>query len=295
MKIKPRGARANFYSAAEEVVHAKRGEDALCDNPQVCSPAYRLAFADDEFLLSEEMRPLRLMLELDKPERMLQALDIEQTVAIFGSARTVDLHTAEAHLAQCESSGASASELAAAKRQVQHGHYYEQARELAKLIAEESPASDTGELHVVTGGGPGVMEAANRGAIEAGAKTTGLNIVLPHEQVPNPYISPELCFRFHYFAIRKMHFLMRAKAIAVFPGGFGTLDELFEVLTLVQTGKVQPLPILIFGKPFWEKLINFEHLMEEGVISAEDLKLFSFVDTAEEAWKVIQAEVSTSS
>jgi len=225
----------------------------------------------------------------------LQDLEIEQTVAIFGSARTVDLQTAEAHLAECESNGASAAEIASAKRQVQQGYYYEQARGLAKLIAEDSPTSATGELHVVTGGGPGVMEAANRGAIEAGAKTTGLNIVLPHEQVPNSYISPELCFRFHYFAIRKMHFLMRAKAIAVFPGGFGTLDELFEVLTLVQTGKVQPLPILIFGKLFWEKLINFDHLVDEGVISAEDLELFSFVDTVEEAWKIIQSEVTPKS
>lgn len=276
-----------FYSAADEVVHAEYPEDVVCGNPQLCSPAYRLAYTDQDFMLTEEMRSVRLMLELAKPEKTLQALGISQTVVMFGSARTPDAETAQARLAVAHAEQVSDASMKQHQVAVEQSRYYEQARELARLIAEQSPAGPGGELHVITGGGPGIMEAANRGASEAGAKSIGLNIVLPHEQYPNPYITPELCFRFHYFAMRKMHFLMRAKALVVFPGGFGTLDELFETLTLVQTKKVQPLPILIFGKDFWRRLVDFEYLVEQGMISAEDLTLFRYVETAQEAWTII--------
>lgn len=280
-----------FYSAADEVVHAEYPDDVVCGNPQLCSPAYRLAYTDQDFMLTEEMRSVRLMLELAKPEKTLQALGISQTVVMFGSARTPDTEQAEASLAAAQSENLSEKELKHRQVAITQSRYYEQARELAKLIAEKSPSSAVGELHVITGGGPGIMEAANRGASEVGAKSIGLNIVLPHEQYPNPYITPELCFRFHYFAMRKMHFLMRAKALVVFPGGFGTLDELFETLTLVQTKKVQPLPILIFGKAFWQKLVNFDFLVEQGMISAEDLSLFRYVETAQEAWDIINGSL----
>ncbi|AFV00680.1 TIGR00730 family Rossman fold protein [Simiduia agarivorans] len=277
-----------FYSAADEVVHAEYPEDVVCGNPQLCSPAYRLAYTDQDFMLTEEMRSVRLMLELAKPEKTLQALGISQTVVMFGSARTPDAEQASIDLAAAQSGNLSDTEQKRCQVAVEQSRYYEQARALARLIAEQSPACPGGELHVITGGGPGIMEAANRGASEAGAKSIGLNIVLPHEQYPNPYITPELCFRFHYFAMRKMHFLMRAKALVVFPGGFGTLDELFETLTLVQTKKVQPLPILIFGKQFWQRLVNFEFLVEQGMISAEDLALFRYVESAEQAWDIIR-------
>ncbi|UTA48858.1 TIGR00730 family Rossman fold protein [Simiduia sp. 21SJ11W-1] len=249
------------------------------------TPAYRLAFADDDFLLSEDMRAVRLMLELSKPEAELRANNIEQTVVMFGSARTVDAETVKLKLAELPDTEENKHKRRALTR---GAAYYEEARRLAGLIAKESPASACGELHVITGGGPGVMAAANRGASEQGAKSIGLNIVLPHEQYPNPYITPELCFRFHYFAMRKMHFLMRAKALVVFPGGFGTLDELFETLTLVQTQKIKPLPILIFGKEYWARLLNFDAMVEDGMISPEDVQLFQYVETAEQAWQLIQ-------
>ena len=282
-----------FYSAADEVEHAKYPDDVVCGNPQLCSPAYRLAYTDQDFLLTEEQRPVRLMLELSKPEAVLQALNISQTIVIFGSARTIDEKTAQSRLAQIQAcEPVDAALLAKAQVDLRNAQYYEQARELAHMIADRSPSSAMGELHVITGGGPGVMEGANRGAAEAGAKSIGLNIVLPHEQYPNPYITPELCFRFHYFAMRKMHFLMRAKALIVFPGGFGTLDELFEALTLVQTKKIKPLPVLIFGQAFWSKLINFDVLVEQGMISSEDLKLIQFVDTTEQAWAILEAKLA---
>lgn len=278
-----------FYSAADEVEHAKYPDEVVCGNPQLCSSAYRLAYTDLDFLITEEMRPVRLMLELSKPETVLQALGIRQTVVIFGSARSTDPVTAQQRLQTLVEDGCPDTVLLSkARAGVRSAHYYDEARRLATLIAQQSPSTESGELHVITGGGPGVMEAANKGAAEVGAKSIGLNIVLPHEQYPNSYITPELCFRFHYFAMRKMHFLMRAKALVVFPGGFGTLDELFETLTLVQTKKIKPLPVLIFGKDYWSKLINFEWLVEEGMVDAADLNLFEYVETAEEAWLSIQ-------
>lgn len=288
-----------FCSAAEEVKNVRRADsDGGEDSPQIASTAYRLAFADEDYLLSEEMRPVRMMLELSKPEQELARQGITQTVVIFGSARTQDLCSAEQalevaqnNLVKQPASEAMQQALSRAQAAIRHAGYYEQARNLAALITCESAATELGQLHVITGGGPGVMEAANRGAAEAGGKSIGLNIVLPREQAPNAYISPELCFRFHYFAMRKMHFLLRAKALVVFPGGFGTLDELFETLTLVQTKKIKPLPILVFGRDYWRKLINFDLLVEEGLISAQDLHCFEYVESAEEAWAKILEKV----
>ncbi len=274
-----------FNSAADDVQHARDMDREVQTHPLLQAPAYRLAFTDEDYLLSEEMRAVRLMLELSKPESELRANGIQQTIVMFGSARTMSREAVAAQLAELPDSEAGRKKGEALKK---GAAYYEEARTLAGLIARESPSSKYGEMHVITGGGPGVMEAANRGAQEQGAKSIGLNIVLPHEQFPNPYITPELCFRFHYFAMRKMHFLMRAKALVVFPGGFGTLDELFETLTLVQTNKIKPLPILIFGKEYWSRLLNFEVMVEDGMISPEDVSLFRYVDTAQEAWRLIQ-------
>lgn len=281
-----------FPSAADDIRHAKAIEPGATE--QTSSPAYRLAYDDDDFILRDELRPVRLMLELTKPELGLQEAGIEHTVVMFGSARTPDAEQAQRHCQQ------AAEDLAVtpdnktlqkrrrlSERNLRNAAYYEQARRLAKFIATQSGVGAIPKLHVITGGGPGIMEAANRGAYESGQPSIGLNIVLPKEQRPNHYISPELCFRFHYFAMRKLHFLMRAKALVVFPGGFGTLDELFETLTLVQTGKIKPLPILIFGREYWQRLIDFELLVEEGMIDEQDLHWFRYVDTAEEAWGII--------
>ena len=243
------------------------------DTPQTRSPAYALAFADPDFLCRDELRPVRLQLELLKPEMLLDEEGIKSTVVMFGGARIP---------APADKANARTQTLADLSK------YYDEAREFARLMTERGDAS---ENVIVTGGGPGVMEAGNRGAIDAGGKSIGLNIVLPHEQAPNEYVTPELCFNFHYFAIRKMHFLMRASAITVFPGGFGTLDELFEALTLIQTGRMQKVPFLLFGKAFWDSIINWDALSEAGTISAEDLDLFQFVETAEEAVAAMDAWV----
>ena len=251
--------------------------------------AFRLAFADPEFLLRRETRGIRFQLEMLKPELDQQTLGVTNTIVVFGSARFPTPDEARARQVQARSTG-DAKALAKAERDVRNAGHYEQARLFGRLVAEHSarlPEQD--RLYICTGGGPGIMEAANRGAFEAGALTVGLNIALPHEQHPNPYISPSLCFKFHYFALRKMHFMMRAKALVAFPGGFGTLDELFEILTLVQTGKSEPVPVVLFGTTFWKRLINFDMLVEEGVISQEDLNLFVFVDTPEAAWTAIQS------
>jgi uncharacterized protein (TIGR00730 family) len=254
-----------------------------------------LAFQDPDFLLKDELRPVRLQLELLKPELILQEQHIESTVVIYGSARITDPETAETRLvsAQAEYSRSKDDPLAAkkvesARRILEKSRFYDEARKLGHLIS-----SNTGkdQLVVVTGGGPGIMEAANRGAHEAGMPSIGMNIVLPHEQAPNPYIAPDLNFQFHYFAVRKMHLLMRAKSLVAFPGGFGTLDELFETLTLIQTQKVQPLPVLLFGQAFWERIINFDALVEEGTIAKKDLELFEYVETAEDAWEKISEAV----
>jgi len=251
--------------------------------------AYRLAFADPEFLLRRETRGIRFQLEMLKPDLDQQAQGIENTIVVFGSARFPDPQAAQAQLAQARLSG-DAKALAQAERDMRNAGHYDQARLFGRIVAEHSsrlPPRD--RLFICTGGGPGIMEAANRGAHEMGAPTVGLNIALPHEQQGNPYISPSLCFKFHYFALRKMHFMIRAKALVAFPGGFGTLDELFEILTLVQTGKSEPVPVVLFGSDFWKRLINFDMLIEEGVITAGDLDLFTFVDTPEAAWEAIQS------
>jgi uncharacterized protein (TIGR00730 family) len=247
--------------------------------------SYRLAFTDPAFLLREEMRPVRMQLELLKPELIQNEQGVQSTVVIFGSARIVPPDVAQRMLDEATDTDAKA----VAQRNIAMSRYYEEARRFARLVTDNSINLQT-RLYVVTGGGPGIMEAGNRGAHDAGGKSIGLNIVLQHEQAPNPYITPELCFQFHYFALRKMHFLMRAIALVCFPGGFGTLDELFEVLTLVQTGKSKMRPILLFGREFWTRLIDFDLLIETGMISPEDTGLFHFVETAEEAWAALAAE-----
>lgn len=263
------------------------------ETAQTRSPSYLLAYADNDFLLRDELRPVRLQLEVLKPELLQQENGIKSTIVIFGSTRIPDEKTAGKRLQQAEVLAAEKPDDALLARRVDiaarilaKSHYYDEARELGHLITAGSKQC---ELVVITGGGPGIMEAANRGAHDVDGKSIGLNIVLPMEQSPNPYITPELCFQFHYFAVRKMHFLMRARALVAFPGGFGTLDELFETLTLIQTKKVKPVPILLFGREYWERIINFEALVDEGTIDAHDLDLFQYVETAKQAWDVIQA------
>ena len=241
------------------------------DTPQTRSPAYRLAFDDPDFLLGDEMRGLRLQLEMMKPERLMDEAGVISTVAMFGGARIPPPEMAH------EARTPMLADLA---------RYYEEARRFARLVTERGGA---GENVVVTGGGPGVMEAGNLGALDAGGRSIGLGIVLPHEQAPNLYVTPELSFNFHYFATRKMQFLIRARVVAVFPGGFGTLDELFETLTLIQTGRMERVPVLLFGRAFWERVVNFAALEEAGTISPDDLDLFRFVETAEEAIAAIDA------
>ena len=251
--------------------------------------AYRLAFADPEFLLRRETRGIRFQLEMLKPDLDQLAQGIENTIVVFGSARFSSPEDAQARHAQALASG-DAKALGRAERDVHNAGHYEQARLFGQLVAKHSSRLPPKErLFICTGGGPGIMEAANRGAFETGAPTVGLNIALPFEQSANPYITPSLSFKFHYFALRKMHFMTRAKALVAFPGGFGTLDELFEILTLVQTGKSEPVPVVLFGSDFWNKLINFDMLVESGVISPQDMALFTFVDTPEAAWEAIQS------
>lgn len=248
-----------------------------------------LAFADPEFLMRRETRGIRFELELLKPDLEQQAQGIENTVVVYGSARVIEPQAAEAALAQARADG-DAGAIAVAERQLRNSRYYEQARLFARLVAGYGAQRPHEErLFICTGGGPGIMEAANRGAHEMGARSVGLNIALPHEQHSNRYVTPSLCFTFHYFALRKMHFMMRAKALVVFPGGFGTLDELFEVITLVQTKKAKPVPIILFGSDYWKRLCNFQMLVEEGAIAPEDLNLFTFVDDPQAAWEIIRA------
>ncbi|MBL4725668.1 MAG: LOG family protein [Rhizobiaceae bacterium] len=245
--------------------------------PQTQAPAYKLAFDDKDFMCSEELRPVRLQLELLKTELLLKERGIESTIVLFGGARIPE-----------PGKDAWAAKNPTQKKNLEaNAKYYDEARKFARLASEYSATTYSKEMVVVTGGGPGVMEAGNRGAADVGAPSIGLNIVLPHEQAPNEYVTPELCFNFHYFAIRKMHFLMRAKAIAVFPGGFGTMDEMFEALTLIQTHRMERVPFLLFGKSFWTKVINFKELADQGTISPDDINLFNFVDTAEEGWDLI--------
>lgn len=258
------------------------------DRPRLQPNAYRLAFADNEFLLRRETRGIRFQLELLKPDLAQQELGIDSTIVVFGSARFREPAEAERQLHKAQASGDPAA-IRHAQALLRNAHYYEKSRRFAQLVADYSlgcPEQD--RLYIATGGGPGIMEAANRGAHDRGVLNVGLNILLPHEQEPNPYISPELSFKFHYFALRKMHFLMRAKALVAFPGGFGTLDELFEVLTLVQCRKSKPVPIFLFGSDYWKRLLNLEVLVEEGAISPQDLDLLQYVDEPEQAWEGIR-------
>jgi uncharacterized protein (TIGR00730 family) len=255
-----------------------RRAKAVPDTPQTRAPAYRLAFNDEDFLTRRDLRAVRLQLELLKVEMAMQERHIVSTVVMFGGARIPE----------------PGGKAWAAKNETQkqaleaNARYYDEAREFARLCSRYSAQHYYREFVVMTGGGPGVMEAGNRGAADVGAPSIGLNIVLPHEQAPNKYITPELCFNFHYFAIRKMHFIMRAKAVVAFPGGFGTMDELFETLTLIQTGRMERVPVLLFGNSFWKEAINLEFLASQGTISPNDAELITFVEEADEAWEVIR-------
>ena len=275
---------ANYYATS------------LKNKVQMQSPSYRLAYDDFDFMMRDELRPLRLQLELLKPEITMSEHGITSTVVIFGSTRTLDSTAAQANfnvakenLAKNPDDKINKQAVLNAKQDVKKSNYYEQARKLGALITVDNLSREK-PLVVVTGGGGGIMEAANRGATEAGGKSIGFNIVLPKEQTPNSYITPELCFQFHYFSIRKMHFLMRAKALVAFPGGFGTLDEVFDALTLIQTKKIPHVPVILFGKTYWNRIVNFNALVEEGAISAEDLDLIQYAETAEEAWTLIKKD-----
>ncbi len=269
-----------FYPAE---VEAKTAKTAPQQTPQTQHPAYKLAFQDTDFMLREELRPVRFQLELLKPEMLLDEAGVGSTLVMYGSARIPSPEEAEAKVANASPENKAVAERLAAK-----ARYYDEARKLARMVSEKSLIEDGKRQFVVcSGGGPSIMEAANRGASDAGAESIGLNIILPHEQAPNAYVTPYLSLNFHYFALRKMHFLLRARAVAVFPGGFGTFDEFFELLTLIQTGKMKPIPIVLFGKDFWTKVIDFEALADEGTINHDDLKLFTWCETADEAWNCI--------
>lgn len=270
-----------FRPAQQEVQNA----NTASGTPQTENPAYRLAFQDMDFLLRDDLRPVRFQLELLKPQLLLDEAHIKSTFVIYGSARIPEPEKAGALLELAE----TPQQKKIAERLAEKAKYYDVARELAQL-ASNFPLDEAGGRHfvVTSGGGPSIMEAANRGARDVGADTIGLNILLPHEQAPNPYVTPGLSMQFHYFALRKMHFLLHARAVAVFPGGFGTFDESFELLTLIQTGKIQPIPVIFYGKDFWTRVVNFEALCEEGVISPKDLDLFHFCETAEEGWEIVQ-------
>jgi hypothetical protein len=274
----------------KRVFHPAR-EDAEVANhptaaPQTQDPAYSLAFQDMDFLLREDLRPVRFQLELLKPELLLDEARIESTFVFYGSARIPEPEKADALI----ETAATDYQRLVAERLKEKAKYYDEARRLARLVSRIGPTSEGKRQFVVcSGGGPSIMEAANRGAHDEGQESIGLNITLRHEQMPNPYVTPSLSFQFHYFSLRKMHFLIRARAVAVFPGGFGTFDECFELLTLIQTGKIKPMPIVLFGREFWERVVNWDALAEEGTINPDDLDLFKFVETAEEAWDYVSA------
>ena len=272
MTAKKRGP----YPPAAETVRELRSESACV---QEASDSYTLAFQDLEFLVRDELRPIRMQLELLKPELILREHNIESTIVVFGSARIPDPETAREQLRVLEATPQDSEnprqeqQLTRARNRVAHSCYYQEARRLGRLISRHTPGE---RMVVVTGGGPGIMEAANRGARDEEEESIGLNIVLPREQSPNPYITPELSFQFHYFAARKMHFLLRARGLVAFPGGFGTMDELFETLTLLQAKKIEPIPVILFGPEFWTRIVDFEALVAEGMIAPEDLELFQY-------------------
>jgi len=271
-----------FPKAKDDAAAAAQAQHVL---PQTSDPAYRLAYQDPDFLLRDDLRPVRFQLELMKPEVLLEEAAIGSTFVFYGSARIPSPERADMVVAAAKTD----TQRRIAERLKAKSHYYDVARELARM-ASQAPQSPDGKRQFVvcSGGGPAIMEAANRGAADVGAESVGLNIVLPFEQAPNEYVTPHLSFNFHYFALRKMHFLIRARAVAVFPGGFGTFDEFFELLTLVQTGKTSVLPILLYGKEFWNRVVDFDALVEEGVVAPQDLDLFHFCETAEEGWAHVQ-------
>ncbi|HWI84728.1 MAG TPA: LOG family protein [Sphingomonas sp.] len=271
-----------FPKAKDDAVAAAQAAHVM---PQTSDPAYRLAYQDSDFLLREDLRPVRFQLELMKPELYLEEAGIGSTFVMYGSARIPSPERADMLIeaAKTDTQRRIATSLKA------KSHYYDVARALARLASSAPDSADGKRQFVVcSGGGPAIMEAANRGAADVGKDSVGLNIVLPFEQAPNQYVTPHLSFNFHYFALRKMHFLIRARAVAVFPGGFGTFDEFFELLTLVQTGKTSVLPILLYGREFWNRVVNFDALVEEGVVAPQDLDLFRFCETAEEGWACVQ-------
>ena len=270
-----------FRRASQDADTAKGG----VSTPQTENQAYRLAFQDMDFLLREDLRPVRFQLELLKTQLVLDEANIASTFVIYGSARIPSPDKAEELLALATDDKSRRI----AERLVAKSKYYDVARDLAKIVSV-LPRDEDGKRQFVvcSGGGPSIMEAANRGACDVGAESIGLNIVLPHEQAPNPYVTPSLSLQFHYFALRKMHFLLHARALAAFPGGFGTFDELFELLTLIQTGKIEPIPVLLVGKEFWDKVVNFQALVDEGVVSERDLSIFHYVETADEAWAIVE-------
>ncbi len=258
-------------------------------------PSYSLAYEDIEFLNRDELRPVRLQLELLKPEMILSEHNIRSTIVVFGGTRIIERSKAESSVSRIKKrleadpgNRRLKHRLAVAKSILAKAHYYEDAKQFAAIVSRETQKPIQREFVIVTGGGPGIMEAANRGAHESRSVSIGFNIVLPHEQYPNRYVTRDLCFRFRYFAIRKLHFLLRAKALVAFPGGFGTLDELFEALTLVQTRKVRALPIILYGTEYWKKLVDFDFMVSEGSIDPDDLKLFKYADSPEDAWRIIR-------
>jgi uncharacterized protein (TIGR00730 family) len=275
--------RRRFYKAEQEASFADAQAHSTA---QTQSPSYLLAFRDTDFLLREELRPVRFQLELLKTEMLMEEAQIGSTLVVYGSARIPSPEHCEA----VRKTATTPERKAVVESLIAKSRYYDEARKLGR-IASECAIVEKGmrQFVVCSGGGPSIMEAANRGASDVGADSIGLNIVLPHEQAPNEFVTPDLSFQFHYFALRKMHFLLRARAVAVFPGGFGTFDEFFELLTLIQTGKMKPIPILLFGKDYWNRVVNFEALAEEGVINPNDTDLFHWVETADEAWaKVVE-------
>jgi uncharacterized protein (TIGR00730 family) len=266
------------------------------------SPSNRLADRDPDLLQKPELRPVRMQLELFKPELALAEANVKSTIVLFGGTQIIERSQAEARLKRSQEKAAADPQNAKLQRAVEHNqrllersHYYDSARRFAKIVSQDNQSYDCRDYVVVTGGGPGIMEAGNRGAADCDCKSIGLNIRLPSEQAPNPYISPELCFQFRYFALRKMHFLLRAKALVIFPGGFGTIDELFEVLTLRQTERIQAMPIILFGREYWDRVINFQFLADEGVIADEHLQLISYAETPEQAWELILRHYGTTS
>jgi uncharacterized protein (TIGR00730 family) len=260
----------------------------------LASPSYLLAQEDRGLLAMEEMRGVRMLLELGKPELALQADKIHSTVIVFGGTQIVERTAAERRLSEARRALAAHPDDRKASREVERSqrllaqaHYYDSARQFAKLVSIDNQCESQRDYVVITGGGPGITEAANRGAFDVGCKSIGLNIKLPAEQQPNPFITPELCFQFKYFALRKFHFILRAAAVVLFPGGFGTLDEMFETLTLRQTHRMQPVPIILFGRGYWSKVIDFQFLADSGVIADQHLDLFTYAETPEEAWQQI--------